>query len=116
VAEPTLALNSNSDRSAATVYGRASASVSAVMPPRQARQHACVGALLVQRHVITETQLLAAIEQQQASGRRLAQVLVEMGATTQEVVIGILTAELNRHGTRAKTCSGEGGHLTQDRT
>ena len=111
-----MALNFKSDRTAANIYGRTSATASAVMPPRQARHHACVGALLLQLRVITETQLQAAIEQQQATGRRLAQVLVEMGATTEEVVIGTLTVQLNLHGTRAQMCSEEGGHLTQDRT
>jgi hypothetical protein len=116
-AEPTLALNFNSDRTAATVYVRAStpASASAVVPSRQAGQHACIGALLVQRHVITEAQLRAAIEQQQLTGRRLAQVLIEMGATTQDVVIGTLTVQLNMHGTRAQTCSEEIEPLTQER-
>ena len=86
------------------------------MPPRQSRQHACVGALLVQRHVITEAQLLAAIEQQQVTGRRLAQVLIEMGAATQDVLVSTLTADLNMQGTRAKVCSEAPGHLTEDRT
>jgi hypothetical protein len=57
--------------------------------------------LLVQRSVISEAQLQAALEQQQISGRRLAQVLVEMGATTQDVVIGTLAVQLNMHGARA---------------
>jgi hypothetical protein len=108
-------LNFKSDRTATTVYGPVSASASAVVPPRQSRQHACVGALLVQREVITEAQLLAAIEQQQVTGRRLAQVLIEMGATTQEVVIGTLTVQLNQHGKRAQASSEEIGDLTQER-
>jgi hypothetical protein len=111
--EPTLPLNLNSDRTAANVYVRASAS--AVMLPRQTRQHVCVGALLVRRQVITEAQLQAAIEQQQATGRRLAQVLVEMGATTQDVIIATLTLHLNMHGARTKPCAEEGGHLPQER-
>jgi hypothetical protein len=110
-------MNPNSDRTAATGYLGAStrASASAVMPPRQARQHACIGALLVQRHVITEAQLQAAIEQQQITGRRLAQVLIDMGATTQEVVIGTLTVQLNMHGTRATAGTDEAGHLPPER-
>jgi hypothetical protein len=109
-----LALNFNSDRTA-NVYVRPSASSSAVLPLRQARQHACVGALLLQRHLITEAQLRAAIEQQQVTGQRLAQVLIEIGATTQDVVIGALSVELNLHGTRAKACSDDDGHFAQVR-
>ena len=37
-----------------------------------------------------------------------------MGATTEEVVIGTLTVQLNMHGTRAKTGSEEVGHLPPD--
>ena len=85
------------------------------MPPRHARKHACIGALLVQRHVITEAQLQAAIEQQQITGRRLAQVLIEMGATTQEVVIGTLTVQLNMHGTRAVAGSEEADYFPPER-
>ena len=92
-----------------------SASASAVIPPRQSRHHSCVGALLVQERVITEAQLQAAIEQQQRTGRRLAQVLIEMGATTQDAVIGTLTAQLRSQGKPARTSSlAENSHLTPE--
>ncbi len=84
------------------------------MPPRQSRQHACIGALLVQRHVITEAQLQAAIERQQVTGQRLAQVLIEMGATTEDVVIATLAPQLNLHGARTKPCSEKAGPLTPE--
>ena len=86
------------------------------MPPRHSRHRNSVGALLVQRHLITEAQLQAAIEQQHRTGRRLAQVLVEMGATTEDAVISTLTTQLRMEGTRATTRSEAIGQLTQERT
>src|ERR1041385_2706991 len=45
-----------------------------------------LGAILVERLLITEEQLKAAIEQQKRTDRRLGQVLIDMGATTQDAV------------------------------
>ena len=104
----------NRDRTAATPHVLTSASGSSLMPVRQSRQHACIGALLVRRRVITDAQLQAALEQQQINGRRLAQVLVEMGVTTQDVVTGALAVQLNMHGARAG--SEQTGSLTPGRT
>lgn len=86
------------------------------MDPRHVRGASCIGALLVQRRAITETQLDAAIVEQQRTGGRLAQVLIEMGATTQAVLIGALTVQLRIQGTRPKTSPEENRHPIQERT
>src|SRR5438094_1128673 len=62
-------------------------------PPTPAR-HAALGAILLERHLITEEQLNAAIDQQKRNGRRLGQVLIDMAATTQDAVLGALSVQL----------------------
>jgi hypothetical protein len=86
------------------------------MPPRHARGASCIGALLLQRQAITESQLEAAIVEQHRTGRRLAQVLVELGATTQAVLTDTLTEQLRAQGTRSKTSSGANRQAVQERT
>ena len=62
-------------------------------PPTPAR-HAALGAILLERHLITEEQLNVAIDQQKRAGRRLGQVLIDMAATTQDAVLGALSVQL----------------------
>jgi len=57
-------------------------------------QAVTLGTLLVERGVVTSEQLDAAIEQQKRSGRRLGHVLIDMGATTQDAVLGALAVQL----------------------
>jgi type IV pilus assembly protein PilB len=65
-----------------------------------ARHHTALGALLLQGDLITEEQLQAAVEQQRRTGRRIGQVLIDMGATTQDAVLGALSVQLSMPGTR----------------
>jgi type IV pilus assembly protein PilB len=53
-----------------------------------------LGAMLLQRKFITAEQLQAAIEQQKLTGRRLGNVLVSMGFTTPDAVLGALSLQL----------------------
>ena len=62
--------------------------------------HAALGAILRERDLITEEQLNAAIEQQKRTDRRLGQVLIDMGATTQDAVLGALSVQLGLPGIR----------------
>ena len=62
--------------------------------------HAALGAILRERDLITEQQLNAAIEQQKRTGRRLGQVLIDLGATTQDAVLGALSIQLGLPGIR----------------
>jgi len=59
-----------------------------------------LGAILVERLLITEEQLKAAVEQQKRTDRRLGQVLIDMGATTQDAVLGALSIQLGLPGIR----------------
>jgi type IV pilus assembly protein PilB len=62
--------------------------------------HVALGAMLLERQLITEEQLNAAIEQQKKTDRRIGQVLIDMGATTQEAVLGALSVQLGLPGMR----------------
>ena len=53
-----------------------------------------LGAMLLQRQFITAEQLQVAIEQQKLTGRRLGHVLVSMGFTTPDAVLGVLSLQL----------------------
>jgi type IV pilus assembly protein PilB len=50
--------------------------------------------MLVERGVITPEQLTAAIEQQKRTGRRFGHVVLDMGFTTQDAVLGALGLQL----------------------
>jgi type IV pilus assembly protein PilB len=63
-----------------------------------------LGALLVERELLTEVQLEAAIERQQKTGRRLGHVVVELGFVTPDAVLatlgqqlGVTTARVNAY-------------------
>ena len=70
--------------------------------PAQQPSHSrpALGAILRERDLITEDQLKAAIEQQKKTTRRLGQVLIDMGATTQDAVLGALSIQLGLPGIR----------------
>lgn len=53
-----------------------------------------LGAILLQHGVITEDQLIAALEHQKRTGRRLGYVLIDMGLTTEEAVLGGLGVQV----------------------
>ena len=54
-----------------------------------------LGALLVERELLTEEQLETAIARQQKTGRRLGHVVVELGFVTPEAVLATLGQQLN---------------------
>src|SRR5256885_13755206 len=60
-----------------------------VPPPRAS----ALGELLLERDLITGEQLTAAINHQRVSGRRLGQVLIDMGFTTPDAVLGALSIQ-----------------------
>ena len=70
------------------------------IPPSPENRRATLGSILLEREVITEAQLNAAVEQQRRSGRRIGHVLIDMGATTQDAVLGALSVQLGMPGMR----------------
>jgi len=75
----------------------------ATPPPRtstSARTNLALGQVLVERDLITPEQLDAAIAHQRTSGRRLGQVLIDLGFTTPDAVLGALTVQLGVVATR----------------
>ena len=62
--------------------------------PKGARGHVALGRLLVDRGLITETQLETAIGEQGATGKRLGRVLVERGVLTPEALLEVLSEQL----------------------
>jgi type IV pilus assembly protein PilB len=65
-----------------------------------ARNSVALGEVLLGRSLITDEQLQAAIEQQRTSGRRLGQVLIDLGFTTADAVLGALSIQLGVPATR----------------
>src|SRR5919106_2708198 len=63
-------------------------------------EHTALGTLLLERELITSEQLTAAIEQQRRTGRRIGQVLIDMGVTTPDAVLGALSVQLGMPGMR----------------
>jgi type IV pilus assembly protein PilB len=59
-----------------------------------------LGELLLERDLITAEQLTAAINHQRVSGRRLGQVLIDMGFTTPDAVLGALSVQQGVAATR----------------
>ena len=64
------------------------------------RGHTALGALLVERGLITESQLEAAIHEQKTTGRRLGQVLVDHGVVTPDALLEVLSIQLGVPTTR----------------
>jgi type IV pilus assembly protein PilB len=54
-----------------------------------------IGEVLVDQGLITESDLMAGLEQQKSSGKRLGECLVELGHTTENKIIDILSAQLD---------------------
>jgi type IV pilus assembly protein PilB len=67
------------------------------MPPRAS---VALGQVLLERNLITPEQLAAAIEQQRVSNRRIGQVLLDLGFTTHDAVLGALSVQLGVQATR----------------
>src|SRR5262245_59193517 len=70
-----------------------------VSPPERpavpsGRSGIAIGQVLLERSLITAHQLSAAIEQQRCSNKRLGQVLLELGYTTPDALLGALSIQL----------------------
>jgi type IV pilus assembly protein PilB len=65
-----------------------------------ARNSVALGEVLLARNLITQDHLLAAIEHQRTSGRRLGQVLIDLGFTTADAILGALSIQLGVPATR----------------
>ena len=65
-----------------------------------ARTNIALGELLVERDFITAEQLAVAIAQQRTSGRRLGHMLIDLGFTTPDAVLGALAVQLGVAATR----------------
>ena len=62
-----------------------------------------LGAMLLERKLVTSDQLRQAMERQKRTRRRLGRVLVELGFTTQEAVLDALSAQLGVPSTRVNS-------------
>jgi type IV pilus assembly protein PilB len=70
-------------------------------PPLAARAGGALGEVLLERELITREQLTVAIEHQRTSpDRRLGQVLLDLGFTTPDAVLGALSVQLGVPATR----------------
>ncbi len=69
-------------------------------PPPPQRAGAALGEVLLERQLITREQLTLAIEHQRNSDRRLGQVLIDLGYTTPDAVLGALSLQLGVAATR----------------
>jgi Type II secretion system (T2SS), protein E, N-terminal domain len=63
-------------------------------PPSVARASVALGQILRERDLITQEQLTIAVDQQRSSNRRLGQVLLDLGYTTPDALLGALTIQL----------------------
>jgi len=61
---------------------------------------ASLGCMLLNRGLLTETQLETAIARQKRSGKRLGQILVDLGYTTPDAILAALSEQLNVPTTR----------------
>src|SRR5207302_6392692 len=68
--------------------------------PVTPRASSALGEVLLERDLITREQLDAAIEHQRTSSRRLGQVLIDLGFTTPDAVLGALSIQLGVPATR----------------
>src|SRR3982751_195838 len=82
------------------VATQASATLAAANRPIVPRGHMALGGLLVDRGLITEAQLEAAVNEQKRSGRRLGRVLVDQGVLSPDVLLDVLSAQLGVPTTR----------------
>jgi type IV pilus assembly protein PilB len=75
-------------------------SASPIKPPPVPRAGAALGEVLLERQLITREQLTLAIEHHRNSERRLGQVLIDLGFTTPDAVLGALSLQLGVAATR----------------
>ena len=76
-----------------------------------ARTNIALGELLVERDFITAEQLAVAIAQQRTSGRRLGHMLIDLGFTTPDAVLGALAVQLGVAATRLNGYTVNPAHL-----
>ena len=69
-------------------------------PPASAPASAALGKVLLERKLITPEQLKIAIEHQRTSNRRIGQVLIDLGFTNADAVLGALSVQLGVPATR----------------
>src|SRR5438128_6201753 len=73
----------------------------AIVRPPVARAGGALGEVLLERQLITREQLTLAVEHQRSSPeRRLGQVLLDLGFTTPDAVLGALSVQLGVPATR----------------
>src|SRR5437870_5299554 len=72
----------------------------AAVPPAPAPASAALGEVLLERKLITPEQLKIAIEHQRTSNRRIGQVLIDLGFTNADAVLGALSPQLGVPATR----------------
>jgi type IV pilus assembly protein PilB len=75
-------------------------SASPIKPPPVPRAGTALGEVLLERQLITREQLTLAIEHHRNSERRLGQVLIDLGFTTPDAVLGALSLQLGVAATR----------------
>jgi type IV pilus assembly protein PilB len=92
--------NAPSARPVQRVAPPASLTLAPTNRPTLARGHMALGGLLVDRGLITEAQLEAAVNEQKRSGRRLGRVLVDQGVLSPDVLLDVLSAQLGVPTTR----------------
>jgi type IV pilus assembly protein PilB len=63
-------------------------------PSPAARGGAALGQVLLERNLITKEQLTIAIDHQRTSNKRLGQVLLDLGYTTPDAILGALSIQL----------------------
>src|SRR5438552_2169824 len=68
--------------------------------PAPSQRASALGELLVERNLITKEQLVSAIGHQRLSGRRIGQVLIDLGFTTPDAVLGALSIQQGLAATR----------------
>jgi type IV pilus assembly protein PilB len=69
-------------------------------PPAPAPGSAALGEVLLERHLITPEQLRIAIDHQRTTNRRIGQVLIDLGFTNADAVLGALSLQLGVPATR----------------
>jgi type IV pilus assembly protein PilB len=72
-------------------------------PAPAANRTITLGQVLLERQMITPEQLTLAIEQQRVSHRRIGQVLLDLGFTTPDAILGALSIQLGVPATRLNT-------------
>ena len=72
-------------------------------PATQRTGPPALGAILIERKLVTEEQLTQAMDRQKRTRRRLGRVLVEMGFTTPEAVLEALSGQLSMPSTHVNS-------------